>query len=72
LGAVPATLRHAMQKFSRSLLRSAKFLPQNRAILRNGLPTSLPLVSSEKHTAQHPEKLRKKPSLNYKSAALTN
>jgi len=32
--------------------------------------TSLPLVSSEKHAAQHAEKLRKKPSLNYKSAAL--
>jgi hypothetical protein len=26
---------------------------------------------SEKHAAQHPEKLRKKPSLNYKSAALS-
>jgi len=45
-------------------------LLQNRAILRNGLPTSLPLVSSEKHAAQHPEKLRKNPSLNYESAAL--
>jgi len=32
--------------------------------------TSLPLVSSEKHAAQRPEKLRKKLSLNYKSAAL--
>jgi len=30
----------------------------------------LPLVGSEKHAAQHPEKLRKTPSLNYKSAAL--
>jgi hypothetical protein len=47
-----------------------KFLLQNRAILRNALRTSLPLVSSKKHAAQRPEKLRKKPSLNYKSAAL--
>jgi hypothetical protein len=31
---------------------------------------SLPLVSCEKHAAQHAEKLRKKPCLNYKSAAL--
>jgi hypothetical protein len=45
-------------------------LLQNRAILRNGLPTSLPLVSSEKHAAQHPEKLRKNPSLNYETVAL--
>ena len=58
--------------FSRSLLRSAKFLQQNCAIPRNAVRTSLPLVSSEKHAAQHPEKLRKKPSLNYKSAAPSN
>jgi len=45
-------------------------LLQNSAILRNAVRTSLPLVSSEKHAAQYPEKLRKKPSLNYKSAAL--
>jgi hypothetical protein len=32
--------------------------------------TTLPLANSQKHAAQHPEKLRKKPSLNYKSAAL--
>jgi hypothetical protein len=30
----------------------------------------LPLVRCEKHAAQRREKLRKKPSLNYKSAAL--
>ena len=59
------------RNFHGRLLRSAKFLLQNRAILRNGLPTSLPLVSSEKHAAQHPEKLRKNPSLNYESPALT-
>ena len=57
--------------FSRSLLRSKNFWLQNRAILRNAVRTTLPLASSEKHAAQHPEKLRKKPSLNYKSAALS-
>jgi hypothetical protein len=50
--------------FSRSVLRSANFWLQNRAILRNAVRTSLTLVTSEKHAAQHPEKLRKKPSLN--------
>jgi hypothetical protein len=39
---------------------------QNRAILRNAARTSLALVSSEKHGAQHREKARKKHSLNYK------
>jgi hypothetical protein len=46
-------------------------LLKNRAILRSAVQTSLPLISSEKHAAQHPEKLREKPSLNYKSAALS-
>jgi hypothetical protein len=32
----------------------------------------LPLVGFGKHAAQSREKLRKTPSLNYKSAALTN
>jgi hypothetical protein len=40
-------------------------LLQNRAILRNAMRTSLPLVSSEKHAAQRSEQLRKKRSLNY-------
>jgi hypothetical protein len=39
-------------------------LLQNRAILRNAARISFPLVSSEKHAAQRPEKLRKKLSLN--------
>ena len=56
--------------FSRSLLRSKNFWLHNRAILRNAVRTTLPLANSEKHAAQHPEKLRKKPSLNYKSIAL--
>jgi hypothetical protein len=51
-------------RFSRSLLRSAKFLLENRAALRNAMRTNLPLVSSEKHAAQPPEKLRKSFSLN--------
>ena len=51
-------------------LRSKDFSLQNGAILRNAVRTSLPLVSPEKHAAQHPEKLRKKPSLNYETAAL--
>jgi hypothetical protein len=45
-------------------------LLQNRAILRNAMGTTLPVVSSEKHAAQSPEKPRKESSLNYKSAAL--
>jgi len=45
-------------------------LLQNRAIPRKAVRTSLPLVISEKHAAQHSEKLRKPFSLNYKSAAL--
>jgi hypothetical protein len=57
-------------EFSRSLLRSTRFLLQNPVILRNAARISLPLVSSEKHTAQHLEKLRKQSCLNYKSAAL--
>ena len=57
--------------FSRSLLRSKNFWLHNRAILRNAVRTTLPLANSEKHAAQHPEKLRKKPSLNYNSAALS-
>ena len=56
--------------FSRSLLRSPKFLPQNRTILCNAVRTNSLLVSSKKHAAQRPEKLRQKPSLNYKLAAL--
>src|SRR5262249_61780318 len=56
--------------FHGRFLRSDKILLQNSAILRNAVRTSLPLVSSEKHAAQYPEKLRKKLSLNYKSAAL--
>jgi hypothetical protein len=43
---------------------------RRRAVVRSAVQTSLSLVSFEKHAAQHPEKLRKKPSLNYKSAAL--
>jgi len=62
----------ATKDFSRSFLRSDKFLLQDPAILRNAARNSLALVSSEKHAAQNPEKQRKKPSLNYKSAALTN
>jgi hypothetical protein len=46
-------------------------LLQNPVILRNAARISLPLVSSEKHTAQHLEKLRKQSCLNYKSAALS-
>jgi hypothetical protein len=46
-------------------------LLQTRAILHNGVRISFPLVSAEKHAAQNPEKLRKKPSLNYESPALT-
>ena len=57
-------------EFSRSLLRSTRFLLQNPVILRNAARISLPLVSSEKHTAQHLEKLRKQSCLNNKSAAL--
>ena len=57
-------------EFSRSLLRSTRFLLQNPVILRNAARISLPLVSSEKHIAQHLEKLRKRSCLNYKSAAL--
>jgi hypothetical protein len=45
-------------------------LLQNCAILRNAAQISLPLVTSEKHAAQHSEKLRKPFSLNHKSAAL--
>jgi len=44
---------------------------QNSATLRNAVRTGLPLAGSEKHAAQRPEKLRKKPCLNYKSAALS-
>jgi len=44
-------------------------LLQNPVILRNAARISLPLVSSEKHTAQHLEKLRKQSCLNYKSVA---
>jgi hypothetical protein len=47
-------------------------LLQKRTTLRNAAQISLPLVSSEKHGAQNPEKLRKSLSLNYKLAALTN
>jgi hypothetical protein len=38
-------------------------LLQNRAILRNAARISFPRVGCEKHAAQHPEKLRKKPLL---------
>jgi hypothetical protein len=55
---------------SRSFLRSAKISLQKRATLRNAARISLPLVSSELHAAQHPDKLRKSLSLNYKTAAL--
>jgi len=63
---------HTREKklFSRSLLRSAKILLQNRAIECNAMRTSFRMVVSEKHAAQGHEKLRKRPSLNYKSAAL--
>jgi len=54
--------------FLRSTLRSRKILLQNCAIRRNGALTTLPLVSLEKRAAQHPEKLRKKPSLNTESS----
>ena len=50
---------------SRCFLRSPNFLLQNPAILRNAARITLPLVSSEKHAVQHPEKLRKQPCLNY-------
>ncbi len=48
-------------RFSRSLLRSAKFLLQNRATLRNAVRTSLPLVSSEKPTANILKNCAKRP-----------
>jgi hypothetical protein len=35
-------------------------LLQSGATLRNALRSGLPLVTPEKHAAQHPEKLRKK------------
>jgi hypothetical protein len=57
--------REKRLNFSRSFLRSENFWLQNRAILRNAARISLPLISSEKYAAQHPERLRKKPLLNY-------
>jgi hypothetical protein len=40
------------------------FCCKNRAILRNAVRINLALVSSKKHAAQHPEKLRKNSFLN--------
>jgi hypothetical protein len=73
-GVAPFTrnARARPDSFSRCFLRSEKFLLQNYAISRNAVRTSLPSVSSEKHAAQHLEKLRKRPVLNYKSAAPSN
>jgi Kelch motif len=45
-------------RFSRSVLWSAKVLLQKRAILCNAVRTSFPLISSEIHAAQGPEKLK--------------
>jgi hypothetical protein len=42
---------------SLSLLRCVNFWLQNRAIQGNAVRTSLPLVSSQKHAAQRPEKV---------------
>jgi hypothetical protein len=50
--------------FHDGFLRPKNFRVQNRAILRNAVPINSPLVSSEKHAAQRPEKLRKTPPLN--------
>jgi hypothetical protein len=58
-------------RFHGYFLLSDNFLLQHSAILRNAARISFPPASSEKHAAQHPEKLRKKPSLNYESPALT-
>ena len=69
-GTIPRARARALT-FSRSLLRSAKILLQNRAILRNAGRITLPLLGSGKQAAQHLEKLRKSPSLNYESPALT-
>jgi hypothetical protein len=52
--------------------RSAKFLLQNRAIHRKPVLISLPVVSSEKHAAQRPEKLRKKRGRGRVSALSAN
>jgi hypothetical protein len=55
---------------SRSLLRSASFLVQNCAILRNALQNGFVRLSDEKHAAQSRENVRKNSGLNYKSAPL--
>jgi hypothetical protein len=55
---------------TRSLLRSAKFLPQNRAILRNPVRIEIAETPSVSNAAQACENVRKNPGLNYKSAAL--
>jgi hypothetical protein len=50
--------------FHSRFLRSANFLVQNGAVRRNAPKISLAIVTSEKHAAQHHEKLRKPFSLN--------
>jgi len=63
----PTPFTRAWPCFSRSLLRCADFLLQNRAIWWNAVRISLLLVRSEKHAAQRGEKLRKNSLGNYKS-----
>jgi len=52
-------------------LRLPILLLQNCAVQRNAMRTDSRLITSDKHATQRGEKLRKTPSFNYESPALT-